>query len=178
MNIAQKAFCRVYQFFFHLALPLLPYREPERRESIADIPQILRQQGIGTVLLVTDPALRGAGITQPLEALLEAQGIGCAVYDKTNANPTVHNVEQARELYLKEGCRGLIAFGGGSSMDCAKATGARIAFPRKPLGKLKGLLRVWRRIPPLIAIPTTAGTGSEATITAVITDREKSTNTR
>lgn len=173
MNIAQKAFCRVYQFCFHLVLPLLPYREPERHESIADIPQILRERGIGTVLLVTDPALRGAGITQPLEALLKSRGIGCAVYDKTNANPTVRNVEQAREMYLKEGCQGLIAFGGGSSMDCAKATGARIVFPRKPLGKLKGLLRVWRRIPPLIAIPTTAGTGSEVTITAVITDSDK-----
>ncbi len=58
-------------------------------------------------------------------------------------------------------------------MDCAKAVGARIAYPHKTLGQLKGLLRVLRRVPVLIAIPTTAGTGSEATITAVITDSEK-----
>ncbi len=96
-----------------------------------------------------------------------------AVYDKTNPNPTVSNVEEARTLYVSEKCEALIAFGGGSSIDCAKAVGARIAFPKKSLEKLKGLLRVWRRIPTLIAIPTTAGTGSEVTVTAVITDSEK-----
>ena len=67
----------------------------------------------------------------------------------------------------------LIAFGGGSSMDCAKAVGARIAYPKKSVNELKGLLRVLRKIPKLVAIPTTAGTGSEVTITAVITDSEK-----
>ena len=82
-------------------------------------------------------------------------------------------MEEARELYLQEGCRCLIAFGGGSSMDCAKAVGARIAYPNRSLDQLKGLLRVWRKLPTLIAIPTTAGTGSEVTVTAVITDSEK-----
>ena len=105
--------------------------------------------------------------------LLAQQGIRCVVYDGTCANPTVENIEQARALYLSEGCRALIAFGGGSSMDCAKAVGARIAYPKKSLDQLKGLLRVLRQIPPLIAIPTTAGTGSEVTVTAVITDRKK-----
>ena len=83
------------------------------------------------------------------------------------------NVEQALEQYHREGCQALIAIGGGSSMDCAKAVGARIARPRTPLGKLKGTLRVWRRLPTLIAIPTTAGTGSETTLAAVITDADK-----
>ena len=72
-----------------------------------------------------------------------------------------------------EKCQGIIAFGGGSSMDCAKALGARIVYPRRSVNQMKGLLRVLRRLPPLIAIPTTAGTGSEVTVTAVITDSEK-----
>ena len=88
-------------------------------------------------------------------------------------NPTVQNVEEARTLYIRENCEALIAFGGGSSMGCAKAVGARIAYPKKTLQKMKGLLRVLRRIPPLVAIPTTAGTGSEVTVTAVITDSER-----
>ena len=82
-------------------------------------------------------------------------------------------MEEARALYISEKCQYLIAFGGGSSMDCAKAVGARMAYPKKSLGQLKGILRVLRKIPPLIAIPTTAGTGSEVTVTAVITDSEK-----
>ncbi len=103
---------------------------------------------------------------------MEETGITCVVYDKTRANPTVQNVEEARELYLQHACQVLLAFGGGSAMDCAKAVGARIARPNKPLNKMKGILRVMRRIPPLFAIPTTAGTGSETTLAAVITDAE------
>jgi len=125
------------------------------------------------VLLVTDPILRSSGITTPLEQLLKEQHIHTAIYDQTSANPTVKNVEEALTLYHAENCQALIAFGGGSSMDCAKVVGARVAYPKKSLNQLKGLLKVLRKIPPLIAIPTTAGTGSEVTVTAVITDVKK-----
>ena len=70
-------------------------------------------------------------------------------------------------------CDALIAIGGGSSMDCAKALGARVAYPKKSVGQMKGILRVLRKLPTLIAIPTTAGTGSEVTLAAIITDSEK-----
>lgn len=173
MNIVSKAFCRVFQCAFYMALPILPYREPKRMKSICEIITLLKEKKVTSVLLVTDNGLRSAGITAPFEKLLEENNIHCAVYDKTNANPTVKNVEEAREMYVEEKCEVLIAFGGGSSMDCAKAVGARIAYPKKKLSKLGGLLRVLRRIPTLIAIPTTAGTGSEVTLAAVITDSEK-----
>ena len=173
MNTAFKLFCRAFQAAFHLALPILPYRNPKIYEHISDVTPLLQEQGVKSVLLVTDHGLRSAGITASLETLLQEHNIHCAVYDKTCANPTVHNVEEARELYLNERCECLIAFGGGSSMDCAKALGARIAYPNRSLDQLKGLLRVWRKLPTLIAIPTTAGTGSEVTVTAVITDSEK-----
>lgn len=171
MNPIVKCFCRIYQGVFHLALPLLPYREPKLYSSIEDIKDLLKKLNVRSVLLVSDAALKEN--RKPLEELLCDQGIHYALYDKTCANPTVWNVEEARELYLKENCEALIAFGGGSSMDCAKGVGARIAYPNKSLDRLKGLLRVLKKIPPLIAIPTTAGTGSEVTITAVITDSEK-----
>ncbi len=172
MNPISKAFCRTYQFAFHAALPLLPYREPKIFNSIDSLASLLNQLHVHSILLVTDPVLKSSGITAPLEALLKDNNIHCAVYDKTCSNPTVKNVEEARKLYLEEKCECLIAFGGGSSMDCAKAAGARIAYPKKSLNQLKGLLRVLRKIPTLIAIPTTAGTGSEVTITAVITDKK------
>ena len=173
MNTVSKVFCRVFQTAFHLALPVLPYRTPEIYDTIAGIGPLLHARKVDAVLLITDSALRSAGLTVPLETLLREQNIRCAVYDKTCPNPTVRNVEEARALYVDEKCQCLIAFGGGSSMDCAKAVGARVVYPNRSLDQLKGLLRVWRRLPPLIAIPTTAGTGSEVTVTAVITDSEK-----
>lgn len=173
MNIVKKIYCRAFQAAFRLALPFLPYREPRQYGSVAEIPALLQEKGYKTVLLVTDAPLRAAGVTRALEALLPASGIRCVLYDGTHPNPTVEDVEKAVTLYKKEGCEALIAFGGGSSMDCAKAVGARIAYPNKALQQMKGLLRVLRKIPTLIAIPTTAGTGSEVTVTAVITDGEK-----
>lgn len=173
MNTASRAFCRTFQFAFHLALPFLPYREPKLCRSTAGIGRILEDNGIKSVLLVTDRGLRKGGATASLEKLLKRHRIHCAVYDRTRANPTVHNVEEALRVYRREGCQALIAFGGGSSMDCAKAVGARAVYPDRSLDQLKGLLRVLRKIPLLIAVPTTAGTGSEVTITAVITDSWK-----
>ena len=173
MNSLMRFGCRTVQLAFRLAMPLLPYREPERLEHVADLPDLLAREGVPSVLLVTDHPLREAGVTAPLEAFLQERGVRCAVYDRTRANPTVHNVEEAYALYCAEDCCALIAFGGGSSMDCAKAVGARAAYPKRQVNDMKGLLRVWRRLPLLIAIPTTAGTGSEVTITAVITDSER-----
>ena len=99
MNVLYRAFCRVYQFCFHLALPVLPYRQPQRLANLDEIPALLRRLGVGSALLVTDQGLRAAGITAGLEARLAENDIRCAVYDGTCANPTVENVEQARALY-------------------------------------------------------------------------------
>lgn len=172
MNTLKKVYCRTFQAAFRLAMPFMPYREPEILNSVAEIEQLLNKLGVKSVLLVTDKMLRQFGATSKLEKILEEAGIKCNVYDDTCANPTVNNVEAARELYVKENCEALIAFGGGSSMDCAKAVGARIAYPHKTVNQMKGLLKVLKKIPTLIAVPTTAGTGSEVTITSVITNSE------
>ena len=172
MNVLKKVFCRVFQAGMRIALPFLPYREPELIRGVGGVPAVLRAHDIDCVMLVTDAGVRGLGLTAHLEELLKAAHIRCVVYDGTVANPTVTNVEQARMLYLENGCQGLIAFGGGSSMDCAKALGARIVRPNKPLARMEGLLQVLRRLPLLIAVPTTAGTGSETTLAAVITDEK------
>lgn len=172
MNRFKKAYCRTFQAAFRLAMPFMPYREPEILNRVAEVEPLLQKLGVKSVLLVTDKMLRQFGATAKLEKVLADGNIKCVVYDETCPNPTVNNVEAARELYVKENCEALIAFGGGSSMDCAKAVGARIAYPRKTVNQMKGLLKVLKKIPTLIAVPTTAGTGSEVTITSVITNSE------
>lgn len=171
MKLLEKVYCRAFQGVFRVALPFLPYREPKILHSITKIPDVLQENGISAVLLVTDESIRKLGLTKALERALRRRHIRCAIYDKVVANPTIQNIEQARRVYLNSGAQAMIAFGGGSVMDCAKVTGARIVRPRKPAYKMKGLLQICRRLPLLIAVPTTAGTGSETTLAAVITDR-------
>ena len=173
MFFLKTVFCRTFQTAFRLALPVLPYREPEIIPAITALDRVIHQEGIRSVLIVTDKGIIRNGLVTPLEEALKASGVSCTVYDKTQPNPTVHNVEEALTLYHAQHCDSLIAIGGGSAMDCAKAVGARVAHPRKSLRKMKGILRVWKRLPPLIAIPTTAGTGSEVTLASVITDSDK-----
>lgn len=173
MNLLKRIYSRTYQAAFRIAMPLLPYREPEVLNHVSDVPELLQKSAVKSVLLVTGRHLYGSGATSALEEGLANAGISCTVYSETSPNPTVFNVEEARQLYIDGKCEALIAFGGGSPIDCAKAVGARIAYPNRSVNQLKGLLRIRKKIPKLIAIPTTAGSGSEVTITAVITDSEK-----
>lgn len=170
MNKLKKICMRAFQKAMHLLIPVFPYREPEILNSTEDIADILKKNKISRVILVTDKGIRALGLTAPLERHLAEQNITCHVYDKTVANPTSENVEEALVLYRDKDCRGIIAFGGGSSMDCAKVLGARVVCPKKPLHKMAGLVKICKRIPLLIAVPTTAGTGSETTVASVIVD--------
>ena len=172
MNRFRKMYCRTFQTVFKIALPFLPYRKPKIVGSVKALPEILKKRKCENVLIITDAGIRKLGLTQRLEKVLAKNEIPYTIYDRTVANPTTENVAEAVELYRANDCRAIIGFGGGSSMDCAKATGARIAKPHQSLAKMKGILKVHRRLPLLIAIPTTAGTGSETTLAAVITDAE------
>ena len=170
MNLAKRIYCRVFQKAFRIAIPFLPYRKPEILNGISELPSLFKSKGIKRVLLVTDKGIRGMGLTKKLEELMEENGISLAIYDSTVANPTTDNVEEARRFFLSSSSEAIIGFGGGSSIDAAKAVGARVAYPKKPLEKMEGILKVLRKIPLLIAIPTTAGTGSETTLASVIVD--------
>ena len=173
MFILKSAFCRVFQTAFKLALPLLPYREPEIASSCSELGNVFKKENIRSVLIVTDKGIVNNGLVAPLEKVLNENGVAYTVYDNTLPNPTVQNVEEALAIYNQNRCDSLIAIGGGSSMDCAKALGARVAYPKRTVGQMKGILRILRRLPTLIAVPTTAGTGSEVTLAAIITDPEK-----
>ena len=170
MKLRKRLYCRLFQAGLKIALPFLPYRTPKAVGSVRALPKIIRRHRCRRPLIVTDKGIRGLGLIRPLEKALTDEGLSYRVYDKTSANPATDNVEEAVRLYRRAGCDCIIGFGGGSSMDCAKAAGACIARPGKPLAEMEGILKVRRRLPLLMAVPTTAGTGSETTLAAVITD--------
>lgn len=172
MNIFKKVYCRVFQICFRVAIPLLPYTEPKILEGMDKIPKVLEKFDYGKVLIVTDQGITNIGLGKQLTDILDKADVSYEYYDKTVANPTITNVEEAKELYMQGQCQAIIALGGGSSMDCAKAAGARVAKPNQSVAKMKGILKVHKKIPLLLAIPTTAGTGSETTLAAVITDEK------
>ncbi len=172
MNIFKKIYCRTFQFAFKIMLPFLPYREPTLLASNSEVADVLKKHGKKNILLATDKGLSSLNLYDSLLKELKQSGINVFVYDKTVPNPTSQNVEDALKVYRENKCDAIIAFGGGSPIDLAKATAARAAYPNKTLKQMKGLLKVRKKLPLLIAVPTTAGTGSETTLTAVITDSE------
>ena len=172
MNIFKKTYCRIFQVCFRAALPVLPYRSPEIFETVHDVPELLKKHNLYKPLIVTDKTIHSLKLTEELENALADSGIDFVVFDETVPNPSTAIVEAALKTYNQNSCNALIAFGGGSPMDCAKAVGARVARPNKTLSEIAGILRVIKKIPLLIAIPTTSGTGSETTLAAIITDSE------
>ena len=172
MNVFSKAFYRTIHFGFYLIKPFLPYKPPVILEKMSEIVDQLKLKQIKTVLLVSDKMVRQIGLTKTLEELIINSNINLVIYDEVEPNPTSNNVENGVNLYKKNSCEAIIAFGGGSPIDCAKAIGARIACPKKSLKKLKGILKVTHKLPTLFCVPTTAGTGSETTITSVISDSD------
>ncbi|MBQ4630077.1 MAG: iron-containing alcohol dehydrogenase [Clostridia bacterium] len=172
MNTFKKLYCRIFQKVFKIAIPILPYSNPYIIDSTTKIPDILIKKNIDIVLIITDEAVHKLGLIDTLKKTLENKKIKYSIYDKTQPNPTVNNVEEALKMYIDNGAKALIGFGGGSSIDCAKAVGARVARPKKSISKMEGIIKIRRRIPYLIAVPTTAGTGSEVTVATVITDSE------
>ncbi|MEN9855964.1 MAG: hypothetical protein RLZZ157_1090 [Pseudomonadota bacterium] len=128
----------------------------------------LKSLGVARPLVVTDKGVVAAGLLQTLLDALERPPQ--AIYDETPGNPTQSAVAAATHAYQSQGCDGLIALGGGSSMDLAKAVGIMVAGegPLERFGAAQRGSRLIPKIPPLIAIPTTSGTGSEVSIGAVI----------
>ncbi|MDO4617942.1 MAG: iron-containing alcohol dehydrogenase [Clostridia bacterium] len=170
MFILKKIACRIFQTGFRIAMPILPYREPKTISSLKEIDSVFTKASTKSAMVITDKGVLDNGLAKPLEKALKDSNIRYVIYDKTEPNPTVENVEEALLIYNKNHCDTLIAIGGGSPMDTAKAVGARVVYPKKTLNKLGGKLHVLRKLPTLIAVPTTAGTGSEVTLAALITD--------
>lgn len=172
MNVIKKLWARTFQISMRAVLPLLPYRKPKILKDVCEVPALLKDKGKVRALIVADPVIMQLGIAAPMLEAFTENNVSYSVYDKVIPNPTTRECEEARKLYIDEKCDCIVAIGGGSSLDCAKAVGARIARPSKPLAKMEGILKIRKKIPLLVAIPTTAGTGSETTLAAVICDAQ------
>ena len=166
-------YCRAFQKTMKFAVNFLDWTPPQVLKgagSIKELPALVKKQGVNNVLVVTDKGLMGLHLLDSLFEGLEAEGIKYSVFDGVQPNPTIYNVEDALKIYKENNCEGFIAFGGGSPMDCAKITAARVVRPKMSPSDMRGLLKIRKKLPPFFAVPTTAGTGSETTIAAVISN--------
>ena len=169
----KKCWYRVYQVVLKTAMRFMDWSEPELLEgedAVLRLPDFIQNKGVERVLIVTDQGLMKLHLLDPLFEALQAKGITYFVYDGVQPNPTIPNIEACKDTYLQNACQGVIAFGGGSPMDCAKAALARVMKPKQSVRSMRGYLKVHKKLPPFFAVPTTAGTGSETTLAAVVTD--------
>lgn len=171
----KTTYYRAYQKVMKIALYFLDWSEPELLTGpgcIRKLPSVIKNKGINNVMIVTDKGLMSLNLLDGLFEELKAQGINYVVYDGVQPNPSIENIEEARELYVSNGCEAMIAFGGGSPMDCAKAACARVVRPNKTIPQMRGVMKVMKKLPPFFAVPTTAGTGSETTVAAVVSNTQ------
>ena len=135
----------------------------------ADLCASIAQVGVSKLLVVTDAMLVKLGIVGTITDALDKNGVRWCIYDGVEPDPTFDHAEAGLAMVRREGCDAILAVGGGSPMDAAKVIAAA-ATNDKPMRKLAGLFKVRKPPLPLFAIPTTAGTGSEATLAAVVSD--------
>ena len=175
MNICVKGGCRIFQKVMKYGMYVMPWRTPEiieGEDALVRLAQKLKEEDYHCVLVVTDKGLAQIGLHLELTDVLEMYEVPYVLYEDTIPNPTIANIEEALVLYKEAQCEAIVAIGGGSAMDCAKVVGARAVKPRQSVQKMKGILKIHKKTPPLYAIPTTAGTGSETTRAAVITEEK------
>ena len=164
--------CRAFQCCFGAGARLLPWRTPEVYTgdgSLLRVADILRENSLRRPFVIASRRQCADEHFRRLQEVLDMQDILLSIFSAVEPNPSVETVEKIAEQYRIDRCDCFLVIGGGSPMDAAKAAAALIARPGRTVAQLGGLLKVRCRVPPLVAVPTTAGTGSETTIAAVVT---------
>ena len=165
--------CRTFQAVLKVGNYFMGYRMPTYLEGpgkIRELGAFLKEKNINDVLVVTGTGMVRRGQVQPLLDGFESAGIRYTLQAFDHPDPSSDDVELGFKTYKENGCKALVALGGGSRIDCAKGIAAKVVHPKKKVSQLQGLLKVHWPIPPFVAIPTTAGAGSETTVAAGITD--------
>lgn len=163
---------RAYMLGLKLAAKVLPISKPTLflgKEALKQLCHSVSIMGIDKVLIVTDSDIVKLGLAKKLIFDFERVGVHCEVYDGVEPDPTYRHVDEGLAIYRKHRCQAVVALGGGSPIDCGKLIAACVTN-QKPVRRLVGLLRVWKAPAPTFVIPTTAGTGSEVTVAAVVSD--------
>lgn len=169
-------FTRSVQKTLKLGFHFLNWREPELitgEHSLDDLPQLLKRKGHQKILIITDQGIEDTGILDSFIENVDKTSVQYAVFDQVEPNPSVEIIEQIAMAYKKNYSQAMVAVGGGSVIDAAKAAGIIVNKAEKNLQNYEGLLKVFHDIPPLFAAPTTAGTGSEATLASVVSAPDK-----
>lgn len=142
--------------------------------AIKEIPAEVKTRGFAKAFVCSDPDLIKFGVTKKVTDVLDGEGLAYEIYSDIKPNPTIENVQSGVAAYKASGADYIIAIGGGSSMDTAKAVGIIINNPEfEDVRSLEGVAPTKKPCVPIIAVPTTAGTAAEVTINYVITDVEK-----
>ena len=165
--------CRTFQSVLKIGNYFMGYRMPKYLEGpgkIKELGAFLKEKGINDILVVTGSGMVRRGQVQPMLDGFDANGIRYTVQTYDTTDPTSDDVEKGYKTYREHGCKSIVALGGGSRIDCAKGIAAKAVHPKKTVAQLQGLRTGHWPIPPFVAIPTTAGAGSETTVAAVITD--------
>lgn len=176
MNIFKKAYCRTYQTIFKLAMPFIKYPKQdvyEGNKSLLKLPIYLKEKGYKRPFLLISNSVLKSSYGSEIVASLKDNVEDIYIFNEVKQNPIFDDINRAKKLALDFNNDCIIAIGGGSVIDSAKALAALLANKTKQLEDFKGLLKVKRPYKMLIVSPTTAGSGSETTIASVITNPTK-----
>jgi alcohol dehydrogenase len=172
-----KILClRMYMVIFKCVTVVLPFKWPKIFDgpgSSLELCRHIADEGHKKVLLVTDSMLAKLGLLDAMKAELEKHGVTVVMYDGVKPDPTIEQIEAGVTVLKNHNCKAILAVGGGSSIDAAKVIAAR-GKSDKPIAKMAGLFKIhFTGTLPIYAVPTTAGTGSEVTIAAVVSDPQQ-----
>ena len=137
-------------------------------DSLSKAGELMSSANAKKVMIVTGRSSSSSMLPALCDALA-AQNINYAIFNQVTPDPTITTVATGADFYKQHHCDAIVALGGGSPIDCAKVIGAKVVKDR-PIRTMAGKLKIRKKLPPFLAIPTTAGTGSEATVAAVISD--------
>ncbi|MFT8314280.1 MAG: iron-containing alcohol dehydrogenase [Clostridium sp.] len=171
--ILKKVYYRTIQAVVRTGTKLVKFKEPKLVSgagSVNKLSDIMKEQHIDKALIIVSKTIMKSGLLNNFLEKLKENNVDYEIYDSVKPNPTIGNIEECLKVYQNSNCNAIAAIGGGSPIDCAKVVAARATNSKLQIKDLRGFLKVKKPIPPLFAVPTTAGSGSEATVAAVVTD--------